>query len=418
MMQKIFSAKRESVVTVDFTKFESHTAHHGYIFSGSDIMDEVVVVVFKSPNSYTGEDVAEISSHGGRIIYSKLNSLLIKNGGVHAEPGEFSKRAFLNGKLDLLQAEAISDIISAKTELSYEAAKKQLTGFVSNKINKLRDSLINLCSLVELDLDFVEEGLEVIDNKELINRIAKIIQDIVYLANSYYSGRIIKDGISLTIIGKPNAGKSSLFNYLLKDSRAIVSDIPGTTRDYLEESLILGGFVFNLIDTAGIRKPSDHIEMKGIEFSVKKMDEADLILDIIDLTGDRVVTTKPIEGKTIMVYNKADIAKDLPEGNLCVSALTGFNMSKLEEAIVSKAKEMVKDDSLSEVIITNERHKDLLLKSCEYLVNAKKLAINNSGNELISIEIREAMNDLGEILGKITNVNILNNIFSKFCIGK
>jgi tRNA modification GTPase len=418
VISKIFSKKTESFSGLDFSMVDSHTAHHGYVFDGDELIDEVIIIIFKSPNSYTGEDVAEISSHGGRFVFHKLNNLLSKLGIEHSEPGEFSKRAFLNGKFDLVQAEAVSDLIRAKTELSYQAAQKQLTGALSSKINNLRDELINYCSLIELELDFSEEGLEIIDKSVLINKIDKIIQNIDNLANSYETGKIIKDGVNLTITGKPNAGKSSVFNYLLKDSRAIVSEIPGTTRDYIEEPIILGGFRFNLIDTAGIRKTLDIIEKEGVERSYKMIQEADLVLDIIDLSGDLSPSHSNSTGKTLLVYNKADIVDSLPSGKMCISALTGHNIDKLEQKIVQKARSLIKGELSSEILITNERHKNLLLKSCEYLVNAKNLVISNAGNELISIEIREAMGSLNEIIGKTSNVDILNNIFSQFCIGK
>lgn len=418
ILSKVFSKKRDAFSPVDFTAVDSHTAHHGYIFDKGDVIDEIVVTIFKSPNSFTGEDVAEISSHGGRYIYKKLSVLLSNSGLRHAEPGEFSKRAFMNGKMDLAQAEAISDLIRAKTELSYIAAKNQYKGVLSEIIKEIRTDLVNYCSLVELELDFSEEGLEIIDKQQLTNKLDNITQNIEKLAKSYESGKIIKDGINLAITGKPNVGKSSIFNYLLKDSRAIVSEIPGTTRDYIEEPLILGGFVFNLIDTAGIRKSSDTIEQKGVERSYKVVSDADVVLDIVDITGNLSSLQKSVNSKTILVLNKADLCPSLPENELCVSALTGYNIDKLECTIVEKVKNLVTGNVKSEVYITSERHKSLLLKSCEYLVNAKNLVTVGAGNELISIEIREAMNSLSEIIGKTTNVDILNNIFAKFCIGK
>jgi tRNA modification GTPase len=414
----LFSKSKYNPVKVDFDKEASHTAHHGYIIDNNEIMDEAVIIVFKNPHSYTGEDVVEISIHGGIYNFRKINNLLSKLGCVHAVPGEFSKRAYLNGKVDLAQAEAISDLIRAKTEMASKAALKQLKGELSVTINKLRDEMINYCSLVELELDFSEEGLEVVAKDTLLAKIEDIIRRIQELTNSYSSGRIIRDGVNLAIIGKPNAGKSTIFNHLLNDSRAIVSDIPGTTRDYLQEPLILGGMMFNLIDTAGLRETTDHIEMEGVKRSHKKIEEADLVLNVVDLSSEKISDVKTDLDKMLTVYNKSDIARELPEEGLCVSAKKGDNMKKLEAEIITRARNLIKDESGSEIYITNERHRDCLLKSCEYLVNARKLASDGAGNELISFEIREAMNGLSEIIGKTTNVDILNNIFAKFCIGK
>jgi tRNA modification GTPase len=413
----LFSKSKDNSMKIDFEKETSHTAHHGYIIDNKEVMDEAVVTVFKNPHSYTGEDVVEISIHGGIYNFHKINNLLHKSGCVHAEPGEFSKRAFLNGKVDLAQAEAISDLIRAKTEMASKAALKQLKGELSLAVNKLREEMINYCSLVELELDFSEEGLEIIEKDKLLEKLNNIIRTIKELTNSYSSGRIIRDGVNLAIIGKPNAGKSTIFNYLLNDSRAIVSEIPGTTRDYLQEPLILGGIMFNIIDTAGLRETIDHIEMEGVRRSHKKIEEADLVLNVIDLCSD-ISDRMQDAGKTLNVYNKSDIAKRLPKSGLCVSAKNGDNMKKLESEIISRSRSLIKDESGSELYITNQRHRDCLLKSCEYLVNARKLVAESSGNELISIEIREAMNWLAEIIGKTTNVDILNNIFAKFCIGK
>ncbi len=419
VISKCFS-KSKTIEPFDFNLAESHTVHHGYLFDGSGIIDEVVISIFKNPHSFTGEDVAEISAHGGSYIFRKISSLLSTNGCTHAEPGEFSKRAFLNGKIDLAQAEAISDLIKAKTELASNAALKQLNGELSLKINELREKLINYCSLVELELDFSEEGLEIVAKDKLLSDIDNIIKYIENLSKSYDSGRIIRDGVNLAIVGKPNAGKSTIFNFLLKDSRAIVSDIPGTTRDYLQEPLILGGIVFNLVDTAGIRESADKIEIEGVKRSREKIEEADIVLNIIDLTSKSSgeIEFKGISKKLMNVYNKTDLAKGHPDGGLAVSAKTGQNMRTLEDAIIGKAKSLVRSEDVSDIYITNQRHRDCLLKSCEYLVNTRRLILESAGNELISLEIREAMDALSEIIGKTTNVDILNNIFSKFCIGK
>lgn len=413
----IFSVSRSKLESVNINTITANSIHHGYLFIDGEVIDEVVCAFFKSPHSFTGEDVVEISSHGGYFVYRTIAKLLTAKGCEPAEPGEFSRRAFLNGKMDLAQAEAISDLIRAKTEIASKAAIKQLNGYLSGYIKNLKTELLNYCSLVELELDFAEEGLDVIPKEILTSGIDKITQNIDNLAKSYDSGRIIKEGINLAIIGKPNSGKSSIFNYLLQDNRAIVSHIPGTTRDYIEEPLILGGMVFNLIDTAGIRETDNIIEKEGVRRSHEKIKEADIVLEVIDLTSEIEKTGKRVNNARMIVHNKLDLVNNRPRG-LAVSALTGENMSILEEELVKRAKALAAGSENTELIITNERHKSLLLKSCEYLVNAKKLASENAGNELISLEIREAMSALEEIIGKTTNVDILNNIFSKFCIGK
>jgi len=401
--------------------FKSHTAYHGYLFDGDEIIDEAVLTVFRGPNSYTGEDVAEISTHGGSFIYRRVDELLVKLGAFHAEPGEFSKRAYLNGKMDLAQAEAVADLISAKTAEANKLALAQLTGKFSGKIKELKEDLINYCSLLELELDFSEEGIDLVEKDVLLERVNMLIGKFESLTRSYESGKIIKEGVNLAIIGKPNVGKSSIFNYLLDDNRAIVSDIPGTTRDYLQEPLIMGGIRFNIVDTAGLRKTTDVVENEGVRRSMLKIEEADVILHVRDLTSKESYNDNqnlPAE-KLINVGNKSDLAGTLQqEGAQPVSAKTGEGMQELEQIIISKARGLISKNSHSEIIITNQRHRDCLLKSCEYLVNAREQILSGGGNELISFEIRAAMDSLSEIIGKTANVDILNNIFTKFCIGK
>ncbi len=399
----------------------SHTTHHGYLFDGTEFIDEVVATFYKGPNSYTGEDVVEISTHGGSYIYRKVSDLLVKLGAYHAEPGEFSKRAYLNGKMDLAQAEAVSDLIKAKTEQANRLALGQLTGRFSNKIKELREDLINYCSLLELELDFSEEGIDLVEKDVLLEKVNKLIAKFQSLTQSYESGKIIRNGVNLAIIGKPNVGKSSIFNYFLDENRAIVSDIPGTTRDYLEEPLVMGGIQFNLVDTAGIRETKDVIEKEGVRRSMLKIDEADIILEVEDISNTNSSPSgysESSEEKTIKVYNKLDLSTTASKSGLSVSAKTGENMNVLESEIIKKSQKLINKNASSDVIITNERHRDCLLKSCEYLVNAENQIVQGGGNELISFEIRAAMDSISEIIGKTANVDILNNIFTKFCIGK
>ena len=407
---------------VDIKSIKPNSVHHGYLFNGGDFIDEVVVTFFKGPNSYTGEDVVEISSHGGSFIYRKISELLIKLGAFHAEPGEFSKRAYLNGKMDLAQAEAVSDLIKAKTEQANKLALSQLTGKFSGRIKELREDLINYCSLLELELDFSEEGIDLVEKNVLLDKVEQIIDKFKSLTQSYESGKIIKNGINLAIIGKPNVGKSTIFNYFLNENRAIVSDIPGTTRDYLEEPLIMGGIRFNLVDTAGIRETGDVIEKEGVRRSKLKIEEADIILEVEDVTDPGTIIIQAAESsilvKSIKVYNKTDLTENFQGDGCYISAKTGKNMDVLEKEIIKKASNLIHMYEQSDVIITNERHRDCLLKSCEYLVNAREQIQQDGGNELISFEIRAAMDSVSEIIGKTANVDILNNIFSKFCIGK
>ncbi len=422
LISKCLSVSYGEFLSADIEGFKPHSAHHGYLFNGGDFLDEVVVTFFKGPHSYTGEDVVEISSHGGSYIYRKISDLLISLGAHHAEPGEFSKRAYLNGKMDLAQAEAVSDLIKAKTDHANKLALLQLTGKFSGRIKELREDLINYCSLLELELDFSEEGIDLVEKDVLLERIDKLIDKFTQLTQSYESGKIIKNGVNLAIVGRPNVGKSSIFNYFLNENRAIVSDIPGTTRDYLEEPLVMGGIQFNFVDTAGIRDTIDVIEKEGVRRSKIKIEEADIILEVEDATslnGEVVsFSEKKNENKTIKVINKIDLKPGLSKNGLAVSAKSGEKMNVLEAEIIGLARKLTGKGSQSDIIITNERHRDCLLKSCEYLVNAKEQILNGGGNELISFEIRAAMDSISEIIGKTANVDILNNIFTKFCIGK
>lgn len=412
---------------VDFKPFSkeelvANSTHHCYIIDNNELIDDVVASIYKSPHSFTGEDVVEISTHGGSYIYRRMNDLLLKDGCFHAEAGEFSKRAYLNGKMDLAQAEAIADLIKAKTEQANKLALKQLTGEYSAKINSLRDELINYCSLLELELDFSEEGLDLVSRETLLAKLDSIITNFKRLTQSYESGKIIKNGVSLAIVGKPNVGKSSIFNYFLNENRAIVTDIPGTTRDFLQEPLVMDGIQFNLVDTAGIRETEDIIEQEGVRRSYSKILEADIVLRVDDLSfySDEIDYKNIDICKVINVHNKADVlnGKSRDIKGLKVSAKTGLNMDKLHTEIVEKARKLINADNDSDIIITNQRHRDCLLKSCEFLVNAKTQIQQGGGNELISYEIRAAMEAVTEIIGKTANVDILNNIFTKFCIGK
>jgi tRNA modification GTPase len=280
--EKVFSKSKDGFKSININELNSHTIHFGYLYDGDNIVDEVLVSIFKSPNSYTGEDVIEISSHGGVFVTQKVLGLMNMNGAIHAEPGEFTKRAFLNGRIDLSQAEAVADLIKAKTNEAHASSIKQLEGSLSNYVKKIREDLISITALVELELDFAEEDVEFAHKEDLKNKAIIIKDDLEEIIKSYISGKVIREGVNVVIAGKPNSGKSSLFNALLKTERAIVSEISGTTRDYIEENLIINGILFNLTDTAGLRTTEDIIESEGIKRSYNRMKEADLIIFLID----------------------------------------------------------------------------------------------------------------------------------------
>jgi tRNA modification GTPase len=420
----LFSTSQHKLKRKDLAKQEGYTVHHGFIFKEGEALDETVVTLFKAPHSYTGEDVAELSIHGGRTMCRKIIELLLTKGCVYAEPGEFTKRAFLNGKMDLIQAEAVADLIRAKTEQAASSATMQLSGRLTDKINKLRERLIDVCSLMELELDFSEEELEIIPKDKIKSSIEEVIKTINEIAGSYEEGRVLREGMNLTITGEPNVGKSSIFNYMLNDSRAIVSDIPGTTRDYLEESLILGDIKYNLTDTAGIRTAKDEVEKMGVERSFRKIKEADIVINVYDATKIDDYTEelkRPIKKNHIIVLNKTDLLSTEPQISgkfLYISAKTGKNIDLLEKKIIKLSNQITNKAIHSEVFITNIRHRDLLTKAEENLKNALAACNEEAGNEIISFETREAVKALEEIIGKTTNTEILNNIFSKFCIGK
>ena len=403
----------------------SHTIHYGKIFSDNgNLIDDVLVFIYKKPNSYTGEDSVEISTHGSPLISSKIVELLIKKDVRLAEPGEFTKRAFINNRLDLAQAEAVADIINSRTEASLKGARNQLDGLLSQKVQELRSDLINASSFVELGLDFAEEDIEFINNSELLNRIEKISNEINKLLDTYSFGRVIRDGVNVALVGQPNVGKSSILNYILKESRSIVSKIPGTTRDIIREEVSIDGILFKLFDTAGIRFSEDEIEKEGILRSREAIKNADIVLLIYDVeqqVDDKIldeVYSLAIKERVLIVLNKIDLIKTEPATDrICISALTGKGM----EGLLNKLKILALGNSVySErtAVISNLRHYHCLSKALEYLTLAKKSILNKLSGEFISVDLRNAENNLGEIIGMVTTDDILNNIFMSFCIGK
>ncbi len=429
---RVFRGKRK------LKEVKSHTAHYGSIVdSAGRVVDYVVATVFRAPHSYTGEDTVEISCHGGIFVTRKVLEAILEAGARLAQPGEFTKRAFLNGKIDLSQAEAIADLIRSVTDLAYQSSLSQLEGSLSRKIKKMRDDLINLCSLVELELDFADEDLEFVDKPELANRIKSAIEEIDELIETFKYGKIYREGIKVVIAGKPNAGKSSLLNALLNENRAIVSDIPGTTRDIIEESLNIDGVLFRVIDTAGLRETYDIIEQEGVRRAEEQLKRADMILLVIDSIDEitesdirlyhRVLNLAMNESKKcIIVFNKVDLlnGKEVQAERIAnnfpvvrISALTGVGLDKLKKIMVEQSFGGVNKTEAS-VVVTNVRHRDALVKARQSLLYALKSLEEGMPGDLVAVDLRAGLNHLGEIIGEVTTDDILNNIFSKFCIGK
>ena len=416
--------------STDLSKVNSHTIHYGNIENKGLIIDEVLVSVFKEPNSYTKENIVEISCHGADFIIKKILSLTINLGARVADKGEFTFRSFLSGNIDLSQAEAVSDLISSNSENSHKIAINHIKGVFSNKIKKLREDLINLSSLLELELDFSEEDVEFANRKQLKNLLNEILSFNNLLLDSYKLNNVIKDGINVLILGKPNVGKSTILNGLIEEDKAIISEIPGTTRDVLEDTITIGGNLLRFIDTAGIRETEDKIEKIGIKKALKQIDNASLILYIIDLNNtdskslNSDINSKFLKNKNVIyVGNKADlkIEKDVinhfkKNNFLMISANNSIELIKLKDKIdLFITKNLVNEESS---IMINERHFSSLTNVNESIINVKKNLNNKSNTDLLALDIKYALNHLGEITGEVTNDEILGNIFSKFCIGK
>ena len=416
--------------STDLSKVNSHTIHYGNIENKGLIIDEVLVSVFKEPNSYTKENIVEISCHGADFIIKKILSLTINLGARVADKGEFTFRSFLSGNIDLSQAEAVSDLISSNSENSHKIAINHIKGVFSNKIKKLREDLINLSSLLELELDFSEEDVEFANRDQLKNLLNEILSFNNLLLDSYKLNNVIKDGINVLILGKPNVGKSTILNGLIEEDKAIISDIPGTTRDVLEDTITIGGNLLRFIDTAGIRETEDKIEKIGIKKALNQIDNASLILYIIDLNNtdskslNSEINSEFLKNKNVIyVGNKADlnIEKDIinlfkKNNFLMISANNSIELINLKDKIdLFITKNLVNEDSS---IMINERHFSSLTNVNKSINNVKKNLNNKSNTDLLALDIKYALNHLGEITGEVTNDEILGNIFSKFCIGK
>jgi tRNA modification GTPase len=425
--------------SIKLTDQKGYTVFFGEIRSGSEIVDEVLLTVFRAPHSYTGENSAEISCHASPFILRKILEMLIMNGAVSARPGEFTQRAFFNGKLDLSQAEAVADIIASKTRASHQVAMNQIRGGVSAEISRLRSELLNFASLIELELDFGEEDVEFADRKDLKSIIIKVKELADQLSSSFSVGNAVKNGIPVAIVGKPNSGKSTLLNALLMEERAIVSEIPGTTRDTIEDTIVINGIEYRFIDTAGLRETADVIENLGIKKTHEKIAQASVVLLVDEISAkaesinERADSIRKMIHETgkrlIILINKSDDIQDkridqlkreisLKENDilLFISAKekNGLDDLRLRLSDIIIKKKFSSDD----VMITNIRHYEALLHVSESLERVVSGLDDNIPEDLIAIDIRQAIHYLGEITGEITSDEILGNIFRNFCIGK
>ena len=411
----------------------SHSVNFALIVFQDNIIDEVLITLFKNPNSYTGQDSIEISCHGSPFIQQKLLQLFLSQGARMANAGEFTLRAFLNGKLDLSQAEAVSDLITSNSALSHQFAMQQMRGGFSTKINQLRQNLINFASLIELELDFSEEDVEFANRNDLKKLISTIYSVIEALIQSFELGNVIKNGIPVTIIGKPNAGKSTLLNVLLEEDKAIVSEIAGTTRDLIEDEMIIDGVMFRFIDTAGLRVTSDAVEQIGLNKAFEAIKKSAIVIYLFDAheltAGDLVLELQKIEEhlistQVILVANKIDIETlndlknefiDFPE-MIFISAKKQLNINELKNKLLSLFD--ARTVSATDTIVTNARHASSLTNANLALKKVLEGLHNNIVPDLLALDIRYALNEIGLITGEVSNEDLLNNIFSKFCIGK
>ena len=434
----IASKNFESVSGKKLEKQKSHTLHLGFIKEGKKTLDQVLVSVFKNPNSYTGEDVVEISCHGSLYIQQEIIQLFLRNGCRMATAGEFTMRAFLNGKMDLSQAEAVADLIASDNASNHQVAIQQMRGGFSNKIKELRQQLLNFASLIELELDFSEEDVEFANRDEFRKLLNELVEVLKKLIDSFSLGNVIKTGVPVAIIGEPNVGKSTLLNVLLNEDRALVSDIAGTTRDTIEDEIVIGGIGFRFIDTAGIRETVDIIEGLGIQRTFEKADKAQIILYLV--SGDQLSdnSQKIVEAKTaldkitkrfeeksvITVINKMDtLTKDTIQAMkanfpnaILMSAKEKMGVDQLENLLLS----FVETGKLrnNETIVTNSRHYDSLLNALAEVQKVQQGLDSELSGDLLSLDIRQALYHFGEITGEITTDELLGNIFANFCIGK
>jgi len=426
ILEKIFIPKNENI------EIKGYTIKYGHIVQNGEIIDEVLVSYFKAPKSYTTEDMCEINSHGGNIIVKKILEICLENGAELAEAGEFTKRAFLNGRIDLLQAESVIDIINAKTEKEVKTGVKQLEGFLSQEIKKIKQEILDSLVNIEVSIDYPEYDIEEVENNNIKKMIEEVEKSLEKLEKSFDNGKIIKEGIKTAIIGRPNAGKSSLLNAILKEERAIVTEYEGTTRDSIEEFATINGVLLKLIDTAGIRQAVDEVEKIGIDKAKKIAQDAELIIYILDsskeLDKEDFEILENIKDKNlIVILNKIDLNQKIFNNNekllrftkdiINISAKNKTGIDKLYEKITEMFN-LNKINLDNEIVITNQRHKNLIRQAKESIKKAKEALELNMPVDLVSIDIKETLEKLNSITGESVSEDVINEIFSKFCLGK
>lgn len=428
VLDKIFKPKNEE----NIENIKGYTIKYGTIFDGENIVDEVLVSYFKAPKSYTTENMCEINTHGGNIIIRKILDLCLKNGANLAEPGEFTKRAFLNGRIDLLQAESVIDVINAKSERELNTGIKQLEGVLSKKIKDIKQEILDVMVNVDVSIDYPEYDVEDVTNKQILSMLESVQNKLEILERSFDNGKLIKEGIKTAIVGKPNAGKSSLLNAILREDRAIVTEYEGTTRDTIEEFVNIEGIPLKLIDTAGIRDAKDEVEKIGIAKSKEIAKNADLVIAIFDsskeLSEEDIEILNIIKNKkSIILLNKSDLnstinendtrLKNITKNILKISALNGNGLEELYD-LISKMFSLNEINVDNDIIITNLRHKNLISKAIENVKKARNTVMENMPIDIIAIFVKDILEDLGNITGEFVTDDIINEIFSKFCLGK
>ena len=428
VLDKMFIPKNKQSIE----EIKGYTIKYGNIVDNGEVIDEVLVSYFKAPKSYTMENMCEINSHGGNIIVKKILELCLKNGAELAEPGEFTKRAFLNGRIDLVQAESVIDIINAKSEKEVKTGIKQLEGLLSKEIAEIKQEIMDVMINIEVSIDYPEYDVEDVANAEITDMLDSVKKKLERLERSFDNGKVIKEGIKTAIIGKPNAGKSSLLNAILKEDRAIVTEYEGTTRDTIEEFVNINGIPLKLIDTAGIRETKDEVEKIGIAKSRETANTADLIIAIFDASKE--IDEEDLEvidfiknKKAIIILNKMDLKAKIDENNENLKKLSGniIKMSALKNVGIDKLYEKITEMfNLNEInldnenVITNVRQKNLITKAIENVKKAKETIEQKMPIDIVAIFIKDILDDLGKITGEVVTEDIINEIFSKFCLGK